>query len=62
MCTIQSHEELRQDRERYEAETVLLGWQEDEDGTDFELRNHRPCGSTLSDGTRRPHAALRVAA
>lgn len=49
MC---DHETMKLDRERYESETVFRGWQEDTDGTEFELRNHT-CGSTLTDGTRR---------
>lgn len=52
MCGDHDHRDLKADRDRYVRETVLIGWQEDLDGSALELRNHT-CGSTLCDGTTR---------
>jgi hypothetical protein len=62
MCTHASHEELRRDRERYEAWTFFVGWQELLDEPALELRNCLGCGSTLADGTRQVEEEDRHAA
>lgn len=53
-CTNESHAILRSFRATFVQATIFAGWQEDEKGSYFELRRCRGCGSTLSDGTRKP--------
>jgi hypothetical protein len=53
VCTHESHQTLRSNRAAYVSATVPNGWQEDYDGSHFEMRLCRRCKSSLSDGTRR---------
>lgn len=55
MCSIYSHDDLKRDPVRFEAETKFAGFQPDGDGGLLELRNHQGCGSTLAiEATRTP--------
>lgn len=53
-CTAASHTILRSFRASFVAATIFAGWQMDTEGGHFELRRCKTCGSTLSDGTRKP--------
>lgn len=56
-CTMESHDELRKDRDAYEEATEPMGWQElihkGQPSLLLELRRCKTCRSSLSDGTRR---------
>lgn len=53
MCTRESHQALKADRQRFVEATTFVGWQPDVEEPAFELRNCKACHSSLADGTRR---------
>lgn len=60
-CSQDSHASIRANRAKFVAATVFRGWQQDVDGSYFEMRNCKGCKSSLSDGTRRPAEVAHVA-
>jgi len=46
-CTLESHDDLKQDPARFQAECTFVGLQPDGDGGLLSMWNHHECGSTL---------------
>lgn len=60
MCTFQSHDDLKHDRDRWAADLDLIGEIEIGDGRVVVLANCRACHSTLAiDRERAGRAAIR---